>query len=229
MNLRELKNKFYRRILRKKFKNFNSFGSHIPILIGLGILKKPNKVLELGAGLASTPVFLNKSCYPDLKQFTSIENDLNWFEKLKTGPGFRGSANILYYSGRIADYVRQNTIFPYDIILIDDSYETRDRVETIQAVFNSPLSDFAIILIHDFETREYQEAGREWPYRYSFVSYTPNVGILWKNENSMDLNTLRSIYKILERYKWDYSIYDIDKWVEVFERLRKSKSLINPA
>ena len=76
MKLRELKDKFYRRILRKRLKNFNSFGSHIPILIGLGIFIKPKNVLELGAGLSSTPVFLNKSCYPDLKRFTSVENDL---------------------------------------------------------------------------------------------------------------------------------------------------------
>jgi hypothetical protein len=103
---------------------------------------------------------------------------------LKSDPGFSGSANILYYSGRIADYVRENAKSPYDIILIDDSYQTHDRVETIKAVFNSPLSDSAIILIHDFETREYQEAAREWAIlAIPFVSYIPNVGVLWKHKN----------------------------------------------
>ena len=117
--------------------------------------------------------------------------------------------------------MRENAKSPYDIILIDDSYQTHDRVETIKAVFNSPLSDSAIILIHDFETREYQEAAREWLYSYSFVSYIPNVGVLWKHKNLIDLATLHSIYKKLERNKWVYSIYDIDKWVRVFEGVKK--------
>ena len=226
MKFRVIKEKFYRRILGKKLKNFDSFGSHIPILIGLGIMTRPKSVLELGAGLSSTPVFLNKVCYPGLERFESIENDLKWFDKLKSDSGFKGNSNILYYPGRIADYVKEIGNASYDVILIDDSYETHDRVETIRSIFQSAVSNSAIVLIHDFETRDYQEAVKEWPNCYSFISFLPNVGVVWKDKKVMNLDVLTSIYKTIERYKWDFSIYDLNKWVEVFERKKSSKSTI---
>ncbi len=170
----------------------------------------------MGAGLSSTPVFLNKSCYPELNAFTSVENDLAWFDKLKSDQGFKDASNILYYPGRIADYVKEIRNISFDLILIDDSYETYDRVATINAVFQSPLSDSAIVLIHDFETGEYQEAVKEWPNCYSFRSLLPNVGVVWKDNNLMNLATLTSVNKKIERNKWNLSIYDVDKWVQVF-------------
>jgi hypothetical protein len=212
----ELKDKFYQRVLRRKYKNFNSFGSHMPALIGLGITARLKNVLELGAGLNSTPVFLNRSCYPELNTFTSVENDLTWFDKLKSDPGFKGASNIFYYPGKIADYVKEIRNLSFDLILIDDSYETCDRVSTINAVFQMPLSDSAIVLIHDFETKEYQEAVKGWPYCYSFRSLLPNVGVVWKDNNLMNLAALSSINKTIERNKWALSIYDVNKWVHVF-------------
>jgi hypothetical protein len=52
------------------------YASHLGLLtrIGPGI----TQVLELGAGQYSTPLFLDRAVYPDLKRLVSIEPDRKW-------------------------------------------------------------------------------------------------------------------------------------------------------
>jgi hypothetical protein len=216
LNFKKIKEKIYRRILGRKLKNFNPFGSHIPILIGLGTCFKPKRVLELGAGLNSTPIFLNKNCFPYLDQFVSIENDFAWFDKLKTDLKEIDSSHLQYYPGNISEYVKENEQLFFDLILIDDSYETHDRVATIRSVFKSKISDNAVIVIHDFETSEYQEAVKDFPHTFAFVCYLPNVGIVWKDEHLINKGMLQFINDAIEKNKWKYSIYDIMRWKEIF-------------
>ena len=198
-------------------KDFNPFGSHIPVLIGLGMILKPKKVLELGAGLNSTPLFLDRLCFGELEKFQSIENDKKWFDDLRTNNQLDTNNGLYFYEGKIADYVRGLRDARFDLILIDDSYETADRVETIKSVFQSPASDSAVVLIHDFETAAYQEAAKMWPNHYSFLSFIPNVGVVWKDKNVIDPMALRTISRIIGKNKWRYSIYDRAAWIHAFK------------
>ncbi len=54
----------------------------MPVLLGLAHLINVTRVLELGAGQFSTPLFLNRYVFPNLTILHSLENDLLWATRI---------------------------------------------------------------------------------------------------------------------------------------------------
>ena len=59
-----------------------AYGTHVPVLMACSAIIRPQRVLELGCGLYSTPLFLDSKCWPDLKHITSIETDDKWLQRV---------------------------------------------------------------------------------------------------------------------------------------------------
>ena len=52
-------------------------------LVGLGLNFKIRRVLELGAGYNSTPLFLNRDAFREVIELVSLEDDPEWLQRVK--------------------------------------------------------------------------------------------------------------------------------------------------
>ena len=112
--------------------------THIPVLVALGLTRPIHRVLELGAGLYSTPTFLNRKVFPQLEQLVSVEDDLNWQLKVQRGcPDTR-----LMISGTIPSLTD-----PYDLIFVDNSTDLKVRAATIRRVAEETRD--GLVRVHD--------------------------------------------------------------------------------
>ena len=58
--------------------------SHLPVLIGIGMKSRIRRVLEIGSGPYSTPLFLNLEVFPDLTELVSVEPNAEWAQKARS-------------------------------------------------------------------------------------------------------------------------------------------------
>src|SRR5437016_13483683 len=103
----------------------NPAATHIPILIALSKLITVNKVIELGTGLYSTPLFLNRSVYPFLQSLHSYENNVSWINKVKQSIK-DPRLNLVEVNGPMYSAASELDFSAFDIILIDDSVTIAD-------------------------------------------------------------------------------------------------------
>lgn len=59
------------------------WGSHQPALRALARFKKIDSVIEFGAGLYSTHLFLDRDAFPDLTSLVTFEHESVWAEKVR--------------------------------------------------------------------------------------------------------------------------------------------------
>lgn len=123
------------------------YASHLPVLQALPSAFSIERVLELGAGLHSTPAFL---ALPGLKHLTSVENDPQWAARVRSDDERH---DVLVVEGSIADNLPP--LEDYDLVFIDDSTSAHERARTIRAVLSQPHPP---VVIHDAEVPEYAAA-----------------------------------------------------------------------
>jgi hypothetical protein len=155
---------------------FNScpYATHLPILVAIGLIARPQTVLELGAGRYSTPTFLNPDIFPQLRQLTSIEDDRTWLETVKTEIGENPRWKPVLVPS-IPETVTHIWDAGCDLIFVDDSSTESERARTLRSIA-SRLSDHQLMVIHDFERTLYRVAVRKLRY-HVFDSLTPQTGI----------------------------------------------------
>jgi len=155
----------------------NDYATHVPILIGLARMRPIESVLEFGCGHYSTLTFLNRAAFPQLLRLHSIENDAVWSETIQELAKDDERWTLQLAGSHIADTVTDLDLEDFDLILIDDSKTSAERVATISAVAKKhPQRPW--IAIHDFEVGEYQEAASAFRRRYKFRAYTPKTGLI---------------------------------------------------
>jgi hypothetical protein len=107
--------------------------THIPILIALSELTAVKTVIEFGSGLYSTPLFLDRSIFPNLDVLCSHENDKSWVHKIKRRCKDR-RLGLVEVEGPIHSVAAKTDFSTCDICFIDDSVAIADRAKTIEAV-----------------------------------------------------------------------------------------------
>lgn len=131
------------------------YATHLPVLREIGRQYPIRRVLEFGAGLYSTPLFLDRTAFPVLESLVSIEDDWAWLQTVKVAcPDRRLS---LRYGGLFAAQ-QWVDVEDYDLILIDSGKEEADRVPVIEWIAGQRPS--AVVVIHDYERTAYQEAAK---------------------------------------------------------------------
>lgn len=196
-------------------------GSAIPVLILMQMLLKPKKVLELGAGEYSTPIFTNRDLYPNLIQFDSFENGSAAYQQ-KCRDMFSPDSDVykLHLFGPpkkfMAKIVHDTNTTIYDLILVDDSGDQVGRAQTVRFA-TAGAGPNSVLLIHDFENPNYSGAVQGDFTKFVFKSIFPYVGVLWK-ERAISLTALQVandlIGKHFEKIKLDVSL-----WRRIFEPL----------
>src|SRR5690606_30891333 len=90
--------------------------THIPVLIGLNTLLNAERILELGCGLFSTQLFVNRSAFPKLRQLDSFEDDPTWFEKVKAIVGSDNRVSLTTVQGTYEATLKELNLAAYDLI-----------------------------------------------------------------------------------------------------------------
>jgi len=143
-----------------------AYATHLPILRSLGAILPIKRVLEFGAGLYSTPTFLDRTVFPHLEKLISVEDDWEWLQRVKDyigSPQMRAhwpdawSRLSLRYGSPEKSMLWVDTD-DYDLIFIDSGRTIADRIPIIEAIAARKPS--CVVVIHDFEQWDYQHAAR---------------------------------------------------------------------
>lgn len=158
--------------------NTDPYASHLPLLSSLGCIGSGIKrILELGPGIYSTPLFLNREFYPHVEKVLSIEHNPDWANKIRTlYPDERLSLVVM--SEPIEDYLTTLKINEFDLIFVDNSDTCAHRVKTIEYLGEVCISP--LVVIHDFQAGFYQEAARNFPNKIVDTRSGPHTGLVWK-------------------------------------------------
>lgn len=193
--------------------------SHVPALIALGRAMPVRTVLELGAGMISTPLFLDRRAFPILERLDSLESDATWWRCVAEAYGIdarlhlaplRGAPYVQaledrrigpeepvlipgeWLAGTVKDVVDLNR---YDVIFIDDGRDADERIATIEAVGRGITGNSTVVVIHDWEHEAYRfaanRAWRSWC-RAIFDALEPLTAFLWATPGLVDFQQLRA-------------------------------------
>jgi hypothetical protein len=127
------------------------WGTHVNLLKVIGADAKT--VLELGTGRWSTPLFLDRSYYPNLEELVSVENDAEWAETTKTDdPRHR----LMVMPEPIEAFLGIIDLDKFDIVMIDNSSSPERRIDTIKYVSTHPSR--SMVVMHDYDYAPYRDA-----------------------------------------------------------------------
>ena len=190
----------------------NDYATHVPVLIGLARMREIRSVLELGCGHYSTLTFLNRMAFPDLERLHSIENDTAWATALRDAVNHDDRWTLRLVNGSISDNLADLDLESFDLVLIDDSQTSEQRVATIRTVAaREPQHPW--IAIHDFEFADYQQAASAFKHRFRFRAYNPETGLLWNNANGPA--NPKSLARLLKQNTKTLQPDDVEGWTRV--------------
>jgi len=189
--------------------------THIPVLIGLSQIVRPERVLELGCGLYSTLAFLNRSAFPFVRQLRSYENDPLWADRIEELTREERRIELLRVTVSMAEAVTDLNVDGYDLIFIDDSKNRLERSATIQAIARKRIGA-ALVVVHDFEEPEYRAALRRLPNSYRFCALNPNTGVAWA-DLAMSRRRLRALDRAIRRNARVADTTDISAWLRILD------------
>jgi predicted O-methyltransferase YrrM len=142
--------------------------THLPILIGLGVMLPIKSVFEFGAGLYSTTAFLNRDVYPLVDRFTSLESDLSWAQRvLDAVPG----DDRIQFINSTEHYAPSE----YDLVFVDNGPE-QHKIETIRNMAMD-LAPNGLYVIHDAEHVPYADEIKKFTHSWFFYGFNPSTAI----------------------------------------------------
>jgi hypothetical protein len=135
------------------------------------------RVLELGSGNYSTPLFLNQKLFPLVRLLVSVESDQAWADKVAAAnPDIR--LELVVISEPIEDYLTIINLADYDLIFVDCGTSPEPRVKAIEYLARNVTT--SKVVIHDYEQQEYRDAAK--PFTHSLIDgfRTPHTAMVWK-------------------------------------------------
>lgn len=179
--------------------------SHVPVLTLIPKYFHITRVLDIGSGSMSTPLFLNKNIYPDLKDLVSVEENKEWF--IKTNRLFGADEKLTLLTSTPA------ALYNYDLIFVDGPQNIEKRIRTIGYVMREVIKP--IIVVHDIENKLYKkQVNKDYnEYLFSFIK-SPATGVYSREE----LPTKSFIkYNKLMHQHFDEFQEDAEKWKGLFK------------
>ena len=154
------------------------YGSHLPVLLK-AVLKTQGDILELGAGIFSTPM-LHAFSMAQNRNVVTYENFNRWYRWFSI---YEGKRHKVHFINKWEDAVVEK---PWDVVLVDQTPD-EDRIKTI-----ARLADYAkYIVVHDAnegsnteKTYHFSKIYHLFKYRYHYRDVEPNVMVL---SNFVDL------------------------------------------
>jgi hypothetical protein len=197
-----------RYVLRMPPRSADDYATHLPILIAMPDLAVIEEVVEFGAGVYSTPLFLDRSIYPHLASLRSFETDSAWVRRVEVAAAGDPRLTLTLVQGTMAEAAADTRIDGASLILLDDSVTEADRCRTIETIAGRTPS--AVVVIHDFEVPSYRRAAQGFRYSFRFAGVNPNVGVVWNDPGRMDLAALRGLDRQIRALGPDLPLLDRD-------------------
>lgn len=185
------------------------YATLIPVLVGISRVFDPRRVLEYGAGLYSTPLFLNRAVFPLVEELTSNEHDGEWIRKVQSEGGVGGDERLKWFYG-------ENYLLPdnrYDLILID-AEEEQKKIRIIQDCGKFAHSP---VVVHDTDHGPYAQTVRNsFEYFVRFDAFNPYTTVAWNGQRPLLTDALLRVSNVLYRY-WQDDPTDVNHWIEIFQ------------
>jgi hypothetical protein len=179
--------------------NYDIGSTHIPVLVSLGRTREIRSVLELGAGMYSTPLFLNRNVFPHLESLVSFEDNPEWVKKV---------LNVCVDERLILVSDFPNLEKRYDLIFVDNSIHLHVRAATIRKVCDE-VHD-TLVVIHDAEDVNYIPEIDRFQWHKTIKTYEKWTAVA-VNGNAGDIPNIRPA--IENNLHLDPT--DVDGWLEV--------------
>ncbi len=188
------------------------YATHVPVLLGIARLPRVRTILELGSGLCSTPLLADRTLFPRVTRFVSLEDDTAWGQRVAAQ--VQDADVELRMVASIPRDVRSVDIERFDMIFIDDSVTTKLRCSTIRAVLARAKAE-AIVVIHDFENRAYRTCvPRGWRAE-SFAAALPFTGVLYRDDRLSGY--IRQLSAVIAQNR-TVNAADVQIWRSLFTR-----------
>jgi len=171
------------------------YSTHIPVLAAIAKIARVRRVLELGCGYYSTPIFLNRSIFPELSLLHSLEDDPVWLEKVARTTNNDMRLKLELVSEQVNEVLPRLLSSRYDLVFVDNAREISQRANTIR-VLSEHLVGEGLVVIHDFEIVEYRLAARHFDHRFEFTAFNPTTGVAWQGRGDFR-RALRDIARII--------------------------------
>lgn len=139
------------------------YASHLPVLRSLLAVLRPSRILEFGAGLHSTPLFVRSGA-----KVVSIEPDPEWRQRVALACE---SPNLALRP--------TSAVIPadFDLVFIDNGVSIPERISAIRFVLTQP---HPVTAIHDAEVPEYATAIEELAIKHETLKTDPDTCVVWK-------------------------------------------------
>ena len=192
----------------------NPYATHIPILVACAHLFRPRRILELGSGFYSTPLFLDKDIFPDAMHVCSLENDPEWFQQLNRLADPR--LERLLIEGPMCAAIRAFDCSQYDLVFVDDSTHARHRRKTLRALRNALGSQ--IVVVHDVDQWRIRLGIYSFPNHYEMLALTPQTSIAW-HTRQVSRGILTEVDQIILGCRHQISVDEPLEWRKMFDQL----------
>lgn len=178
--------------------------SHLPVLIGLGIgLPGLSRILELGGGLYSTSLFLNRDVFPGLKRLVTVETDPVWRENLYSNI----NGNPCWEIAPVDDFGTD-----WDLIFLDNGPKDV-RLNSIRKFKNHY---YDLLVVHDTETPDYSSEIGWIGHRIEFCEFEPQTTVLARRQYASEVarGVRRVIAEVTDQVAPD--VNDVASWIQIF-------------
>jgi predicted O-methyltransferase YrrM len=196
----------------------NAYATHLPVLIGVAQLIRPQRAIEFGCGRYSTLTLLDRTCFPDLEQLDSYETDPEWRDSVAEVIGDDPRVSLRLVEKPVSAAVGSIAFAYYDLVFIDDSHSSAERAATIAEVARH-CAPANVVIIHDYEIEAYRDASKPFRNRFCFTALNPNTGVVW-NEVPIHRSELRRLNRLIRKHSRHLDPADIPGWVHVLRDSR---------
>lgn len=192
------------------------YATHIPVLVGLAQHFRIERVLELGCGNFSTPTFLDKQVFPNLRRLVSFDNDESWIERISQKVGHDPRYQPHFIDGPVSSTLFETALERFELVFVDDSTTVEERSQTIRRLSaRSPAN--VLIVIHDYEVNDYRAASADFEHRHTFKAFTPQTGVVW-NGNTAWAAQIKSLKIQIQKFARAIEPDDVDGWLKVLSQ-----------
>lgn len=164
-----------------------AYSTHKLVLMGLSswlnFCGRPvKKVLELGCGPSSTPLFLNRQVFPSLESLVSMETNPDWAHTISMLFGGDDRLNLCVHESEDALLQDSKLFAPYDIALVDGA-TNEGRVIALPTCLDMA----RFVVLHDVQEPELLKAVKA-PHVVFSVIESPWTAVMSKHEPPFGFN-----------------------------------------
>jgi predicted O-methyltransferase YrrM len=155
----------------------DGWGSHVGALRAIAKALPIKVVVEYGSGKFSTPLFLDRTAFPDLEFLTSVESDPEWLAKVREMCGQDSRLEQVFRP--IGTFHTTDSVPRSPDLVFIDCDEVRDgrhdysaRLKLIERFAADPT---AVVVVHDANFADIRPAVLGSAFKYK-ATYVPPVG-----------------------------------------------------